>query len=135
MTTIHSTASTVLVAIDISKHRPEVLIRVPGMKRRRRMTITNTLDEFRRLSAAFASYGLPVRIGLKATGNYHRPLRHHLGQAAQCHHHPTPSELVTEGRRSGSSLSSPSGRLNGPVNRIRPADRMLKPTPRSAWMI
>ena len=31
-------ASTLLVAIDISKHRHEVLIGVPGKKRRRRMT-------------------------------------------------------------------------------------------------
>ena len=30
----------VLVGIDISKHRHEVLISVPGKSRRRRMTIT-----------------------------------------------------------------------------------------------
>ena len=36
MTATHSIASTVLVAIDISKHRHEVLIGVPGKKRRRR---------------------------------------------------------------------------------------------------
>jgi hypothetical protein len=42
----HSTASTLLVAIDISKHRHEVLIGIPGKKRRRRLTITNTLDDF-----------------------------------------------------------------------------------------
>ena len=65
MTTIHSTAPTVLVAIDISKHRHEVLIGIPGKKRRRRMTITNTLEEFRRLSTVLASYGLPVRIGFE----------------------------------------------------------------------
>ncbi len=28
-----------------------------------------------------ASYELPVRVGFEATGNYHRPLAHHLGQA------------------------------------------------------
>ncbi|SNT76963.1 IS110 family transposase [Paracoccus seriniphilus] len=77
----HSTAATVLVAIDISKHRHEVLIEVPGKKRRRRMTIMNTLEDFQRLSASLASYGLPVRVGFEATGNYHRPLAHHLGQA------------------------------------------------------
>lgn len=43
MTATHSTPTTVLVAIDISKHRHEVLIGIPGKKRRRRMTITNTL--------------------------------------------------------------------------------------------
>ncbi len=46
MTVNHSTAATVLVAIDISKHRHEVLIGVPGKKRRRRLTILNTLDDF-----------------------------------------------------------------------------------------
>jgi transposase len=81
MTATHSIPSTVLVAIDISKHRHEVLVAVPGKVRRRRMTITNTLEDFRRLSAALSSYELPVRIGFEATGNYHRPLAHHLGQA------------------------------------------------------
>ncbi|WP_150120835.1 IS110 family transposase, partial [Sulfitobacter sp. HI0040] len=81
MTATDTTASTLLVAIDISKHRHEVLIGVPGKKRRRRLTITNTLDDFRRLAAILMDYGLPVRIGFEATGNYHRPLAHHLGQA------------------------------------------------------
>lgn len=81
MTATHSIASTLLVAIDISKHRHEVLIGVPGKKRRRRLTITNTLEDFRRLAATLCAYELPVRIGFEATGNYHRPLAHHLGQA------------------------------------------------------
>lgn len=81
MTATHSTLTTVLVAIDISNHRHEVLIGIPGKKRRRRMTITNTLADFQRLSAALASYHLPVRIGFEATGNYHRALAHHLGLA------------------------------------------------------
>lgn len=81
MTATYSTAPTLLVAIDISKHRHEVLIGAPGKKRHRRMTITNTLDDFGRLVAALSGYGLPVRIGFEATGNYHRALAHHLGQA------------------------------------------------------
>lgn len=81
MTANHFTAATLLVAIDISKFRHEVLIGIPGKKRRRRMTITNTLEDFRRLPSALVSYDLPVRIGFEATGNYHRPLAHHLGQA------------------------------------------------------
>lgn len=80
MTATHSTLTTMLVAIDISKHRHEVLIGIPGKKRRRRMTIMNTLADFQRLSAALASY-LPVRIGFEATGNHHRALAHHLGLA------------------------------------------------------
>ena len=81
MTATHSIAPTVLVAIDISKHRHEVLIGVPGKARRRRLTIMNTLEDFERLCATLASYDLPVRIGFEATGNYHRPLAHHLGRA------------------------------------------------------
>lgn len=58
-----------------------MLIGVPGKKRRRRLTITNALDDFRRLVAILADCKAPVRIGFEATGNYHRPLAHHLGQA------------------------------------------------------
>ncbi len=65
MTATDTNASTLLVAIDISKHRHEVLIGVLGKKRRRRMTILNTLDDFQRLSATLASYDLPVRIGFE----------------------------------------------------------------------
>lgn len=38
----HTSDARVLVGIDISKHRHEVLIAVPGKTRRRRMTITNS---------------------------------------------------------------------------------------------
>ncbi len=81
MTANHFKASTLLVAIDISKYRHEVLIGIPGKKRRRRLTITNTLADFQRLVSTLASYDLPVRIGFEATGNYHRTLAHHLGQS------------------------------------------------------
>lgn len=70
-----------LVAIDISKHRHEVLIAVPGKKRRRRLTVRNTLEDFQRLIAILSDYDLPVRVAFEATGNYHRALAHHLGQA------------------------------------------------------
>ena len=39
MTATDTTASNLLVAIDISKHRHDVLIGIPGKKRRRRLTI------------------------------------------------------------------------------------------------
>lgn len=71
----------VLVGIDISKHRHEVLIAAPGKQRRRKLTITNALEDFRRLIAILSDFGLPVRIGFEATGNYHRALMHHLGEA------------------------------------------------------
>ena len=71
----------VLVAIDIAKHRHEILIAVPGKKRRRRMTIQNTHEDYHRLIPLLSDYGLPIRIGFEATSNYHRVLAHHLGCA------------------------------------------------------
>ncbi len=59
----HTADARVLVGVDISKHRHEVLIAVPGKTRRRRMTITNTTGDFMRLIAILREYGLPVRIG------------------------------------------------------------------------
>ena len=55
MTIPHINPATLLVAIDFFKHRHEVLIGIPGKQRRRRMTVTNTLEDFRRLSAALGS--------------------------------------------------------------------------------
>ena len=77
----HTSDARVLVGIDISKHRHEVLIAAPGKTRRRRLTITNSTDDFMRLIAILREYGLPVRIGFEATGNYHRVLMYHLGVA------------------------------------------------------
>lgn len=45
----HTADACVLVGIDISRHRHEVLIDVPGKTRLRRLTITNSTDDFRRL--------------------------------------------------------------------------------------
>lgn len=47
----------VLVGIDISKHRHEVLIAIPGKTRRRRLTITNSTDDFMRLIAGSTEDG------------------------------------------------------------------------------
>jgi hypothetical protein len=66
----HAPDPRVLVGIDISKHRHEVLIAAPGKQRRRRVTLTNTKADFERLVAILSGYGLPVRIGFEATGNY-----------------------------------------------------------------
>jgi hypothetical protein len=71
----------VLVAIDISKARHEVLIAIPDKKRRRRLTVLNQLDDFNRLITLLASYGRPVRVAFEATGNYHRALAYHLAAA------------------------------------------------------
>ena len=63
MTAINSTSSTLLVAIDISKHRHKVLIGIPGKRRRRPLTILNTLEDFKRLAGLLSGYDLPVRVG------------------------------------------------------------------------
>ena len=77
----HPSDARVLAGIDISKHRHEVLIAIPGKTRRRRMTISNSTDDFTRLIAILREYGMPVRISFAATGNYHRVLMYHLGVA------------------------------------------------------
>lgn len=77
----HTSDARVLVGIDISKTRHEVLITVPGRTRRRRMTVLNTADDYRRLIVALMEYGLPVTVGFEATGNYHRALMFALGGA------------------------------------------------------
>lgn len=77
----HTSDARVLVGIDISKQRHEVLIAVPGKSRRRRTTVLNTAEDYRRLIAALLEYGLPVTIGFEATGNYHRALMFALGAA------------------------------------------------------
>lgn len=64
----------VLAAIDISKHRHEVLIEVSGKKRRRKMTVLNTLEDFNRLIKILSDYDRPVRVAFEATGNSHRGL-------------------------------------------------------------
>ncbi len=71
----------VLVAIDIAKSRHEVLLQIPGTKRRRRFTILNQLADFNRLIAILMEYDCPVRVAFEATGNYHRALAYQLGIA------------------------------------------------------
>ena len=71
----------ILVAIDIAKARHEVLIAIPGKKRRPRLTILNQPDDFKRLTASLASYSFPVRVAYEATGNYHRAIAYHLAAA------------------------------------------------------
>ncbi len=68
----------VLVAIDIAKHRNEILIEAPGRVRRRRLTVLNTRADHDRLVETLAAFEAPVVAGFEATGNYHRPLAHRL---------------------------------------------------------
>jgi len=68
----------VRVAIDISKYRHDILIAIPGKKRRQRMTIRNTKEDFERFGARLLSYDVPVEVAFEATGNYHRNLAYYL---------------------------------------------------------
>jgi transposase len=66
-----------LVAIDVAKHRNEVLID-PGHGRRRRMTVLNTRADHDRFIATLHALARPVIVGIEPTGNYHRVLAHRL---------------------------------------------------------
>ncbi len=68
----------VLVAIDVSKLRNDVLIEVPGKTRRRRLTVLNSRSEHDRFVELLSELSLPVVAGFEATGNYHRPLAFRL---------------------------------------------------------
>lgn len=67
-----------LVAIDVSKSKNDVLIELPGMSRRRRLTVMNSRAEHDRLVELLCGLGCPVIAGFEATGNYHRPLAFRL---------------------------------------------------------
>jgi transposase len=82
MTTLHPTpAGTVLVAIDVAKHRNAVLVEAPQSKRRRSLVVLNSREEHDRLIGELGKYGLPVICALEATGNYHRPIAWRLAEA------------------------------------------------------
>ena len=49
----------VLVAIDVAKNRNEILIELPGSKRRRQLSVPNTRAEHDRLIADAEAYGRP----------------------------------------------------------------------------
>lgn len=74
-------ADAVLVAIDVSKARNDVLIEKPGSARRRRLVVPNTRIEHDRFIALLTSLDAPVIAGFEATGNYHRPLAFRLLEA------------------------------------------------------
>ena len=107
----HNSDARVLVGIDISKNRHEVLIAVPGKARRRRMTVLNTSEDYRRLIDALREFGRPVTVGFEATGNYHRALMFALAtmQSGVFRPREVSSVLITQlrgsptgsGRRSG----------------------------------
>lgn len=71
----------ILVAIDISKVRNDVLIEMPGKTRRRRLVVPNTKVEHDRFIDMLLGMGKPIVAGFEATGNYHRPLAFRLLEA------------------------------------------------------
>ena len=71
-------ANAVLVAIDVSKLRNDVLIEIPGATRRTRRVVLNSRAEHDRFVEFLLSLGQTVIAGFEATGNYHRPLAYRL---------------------------------------------------------
>ncbi|MEM6943357.1 MAG: hypothetical protein AAF565_06355 [Pseudomonadota bacterium] len=55
----------VLVAIDVAKHRNEVLIEMPGRARRRRLTVLNTRAEHDRFVETLSAFDAPVIAGFE----------------------------------------------------------------------
>lgn len=79
MTKLTSTpAGAVLVAIDMSKNRQEVLIERPEGGRRRRMTVMASREDYDGFAEQLTAIGRPIVVGFEATGNYHRTLAHRL---------------------------------------------------------
>jgi hypothetical protein len=60
-----TTDARVLVGVDISKNRHEVLIAMPGKTRRRRMTVLNTSADYQRLIEVLRGFERPVTIGFE----------------------------------------------------------------------
>jgi len=71
----------VFVAIDVAKVRNDVLIEIPGQKRRQRLVVRNVREDHNRFIETLTALGQPVVAGFEATGNYHRPLAWRLLQA------------------------------------------------------
>ena len=79
MTTPHSTsASPILVAIDIAKLKHDVLVELPD-GRRKKMVVRNQHSEFRQLAEYLRSLGTECRIAFEPTADYHRCLAYFLG--------------------------------------------------------
>jgi transposase len=77
----HTPSDSVLVAIDVSHWRNDVLIETPGVSHHRRLVVLNNRVEHDRFINRLCDIGKPVIIGFEATGNYHRPLAYRLLQA------------------------------------------------------
>ena len=61
----HTSDARVLVGIDISKHRHQVLIAAPGKTRLRRLTITKSTHDSMRPTTILRDCDLPVQISFE----------------------------------------------------------------------
>ena len=71
------TEECILVAIDVAKGRNAVLVRLLDGSRHK-FQVANSSDDYHRFRQYLHSFGWPCRVGLEATGNYHRPLAYFL---------------------------------------------------------
>ena len=74
---LHTTSARLLVAIDVAKRTHEVLVRWPSGASKA-FKVANQHAEFVRLTEFLLQQGLPVRVALEATGDYHRSLAYWL---------------------------------------------------------
>ncbi len=80
MTAASSITGGTWVAIDIAKMAHQVLVEVPG-GRRRAMRVANTAAEIDRLVSYLQALPPPCTIAFEPTGDYHRAVMHRLGQS------------------------------------------------------
>ena len=69
--------NTIWVAIDVAKHKHDVLIEYPNGTRKS-LVIKQSQEEFDRLKTYLEREDYDVTIGFEATGYYHRLLAYYL---------------------------------------------------------
>jgi hypothetical protein len=70
----------VLLAIDITKAKNDVLVQLPNGARKK-FKMANKMSDYREFIAYLSSLGHQCHIGLEATSNYHRPIAYQLQMA------------------------------------------------------
>ena len=73
----NNTRNVIWVAIDVAKHKHDVLIEYPNGSRKS-LVIKQTQEDFKRLTSKLVQENTEVVVGLEATGYYHRLLAYHL---------------------------------------------------------
>ena len=77
MITTHSNEDYLLVAIDVAKRAHDVLVRWPS-GRTQAFKIANQWKEFQGLTTFLHDQGLPVKVALEATTDFHRSIANWL---------------------------------------------------------